>query len=190
MTDSATSGHQDGVASGQVSRQAGFRAFYEAWVDHVWRLLRRLGIRELDLDDATQDVFVVASGRFEEFTGGSARAWVTAIAVRVASNHRRRPAYQREELDEAAGHMTADRAPGADERLAERDARALVQRALARLSEPQREVFVLHEIEGFAVPDIARMTGVALNTQYSRLRLAREAFERAVQDLSASREAP
>lgn len=187
MTEPAASGHREGVTVAAGTRHAGFRAFYEEWADYVFRLLRRLGVRETDLDDATQDTFVVAAGRFDEFTGGSARAWVTAIAVRVASNHRRRPAYRREELDDEAGHATADRAPGADDRLAQRDARRLVQRALAKLPEPQREVFVLHEIEGFPVPDIARMTGVALNTQYSRLRLGREAFERAVQELAAGR---
>jgi RNA polymerase sigma-70 factor, ECF subfamily len=59
---------------------------------------------------------------------------------------------------------------------AQRDARRVVFDALDRLSDEQRAVFVLHDLEGKAAPEIAADLDVPLNTVYSRLRLARERF--------------
>jgi RNA polymerase sigma-70 factor (ECF subfamily) len=58
-----------------------------------------------------------------------------------------------------------------------------VRRFLAGLDDDKREVFALVEIEGLAVPEVAQMCDIKLNTAYSRLRLARQAFARAVEGL-------
>ena len=60
----------------------------------------------------------------------------------------------------------------------------LAQRALARLDDAKREVFVFACIEGMSAPEIASLVGVPLNTVYSRLRAARQAFAQAVASLS------
>ena len=44
-----------------------FRGMYDEHVDFVWRNLRRLGVAEADVDDRTQEVFVVAHRRFGSF---------------------------------------------------------------------------------------------------------------------------
>ncbi len=51
------------VAPANEPRPANFQALYELSSDHVWRRLRRLGVREADLEDAAQDVFLIAAGR-------------------------------------------------------------------------------------------------------------------------------
>ena len=56
----------------------------------------------------------------------------------------------------------------------------LLDRVLEQLLDEQRVVFVMAEIEQFSVPEIATALGVKLNTVYSRLRLARAHFERAL----------
>ncbi|MEW6431774.1 MAG: sigma-70 family RNA polymerase sigma factor [Myxococcota bacterium] len=71
----------------------------------MWRLLRRLGVAPSHLDDATHDVFVVAWRRLGEFRGRSAlRTWLMGIAVRVASDYRRKAHRRFESLpDELPG---------------------------------------------------------------------------------------
>jgi RNA polymerase sigma-70 factor (ECF subfamily) len=60
------------------------------------------------------------------------------------------------------------------------DQLGLLAKALAELDEAKREVFVLAELEEMPVPEIARALEIPLNTAYSRLRAAREAFEQAL----------
>src|SRR5258708_24996371 len=68
-----------------------FRAMYDAQLDFVWRNLRRLGVREAEVDDKAQEVFVIAHRRFAEFEdrGHGPRAWLFQIVLRVASDARR-----------------------------------------------------------------------------------------------------
>jgi DNA-directed RNA polymerase specialized sigma24 family protein len=79
------------------ARAQSFRAMYDGHVDFVWRNLRRMGVLESEVDDRTQEVFLVAHRRFDEFhdRGHGSRAWLFQIVLRVASDarrhHRRRP---------------------------------------------------------------------------------------------------
>ena len=70
--------------------------------------------------------------------------------------------------------------PEPEELVARRDAAAVVERFLDTLDPEQRAVFVLAQLEGLDVPEIARTLGIKLNTAYSRLRLARRRFDRIV----------
>ena len=58
--------------------------------------------------------------------------------------------------------------------------RRMILNALDTLSEEQRNVFVLHDVEGFSVPEIVKMTDAPLNTLYAQLKLAREKFVSAI----------
>src|SRR5262249_19639411 len=130
-------------------------------------------------EDAVQDVFVVAHRRLADFRGDSrASTWLTSIAIKVARDHRRR--HQRKATDplpDAAAHLP-DPAALPDERAALREAARRAMALIERLEVNQREVFVLSELEQFSAPEIAELTDTPLNTVYSRLRLARQAFSR------------
>lgn len=65
------------------------RALVERNVDFVRRSVRRLGVPAADVEDATQQVFIVAARKLEKFREGSERAYLFGIAVRVASDARR-----------------------------------------------------------------------------------------------------
>ncbi|MCX4247615.1 RNA polymerase sigma factor [Paraliomyxa miuraensis] len=155
------------------------RAFEDAYAAHhaaVWRCLRALGVPDAMIDDATQDVFLVVYRRLPHFDHAAPiRSWILGIARNVALkvHERRRRAPPRLAL-------VPSEPVEPEEVLARRDAAALVERFLDRLEPPQREVFVLAQLEGLAVPEIARMLGIKLDTAYSRLRLARRRFERVV----------
>jgi RNA polymerase sigma-70 factor (ECF subfamily) len=159
--------------------EAGFVAVYEAHFDYVYHSLRRLGVRDADLEDLAHDVFVVLyRGRADYDRSRPVRPWLFGIAFRVASDFRRR-ARHRFEVD-GEGREFADAAPGALERLAAAEDKALVRFGLEALDLDRRAVFVMHDIDGHAMPEIAAALGVPLNTAYSRLRLAREQFAQVV----------
>src|SRR5690349_18720106 len=64
---------------------------------YVWRVLRRLGVRSADIEDVWQETFIVVHRKLGGFEGRSQlRTWLSAIAVRVASDYRSR-AYRRRE---------------------------------------------------------------------------------------------
>ena len=74
-----------------------FRALYDAHVNFVWRNLRRLGVRESDLMDVTQKVFLTAFIKLPEFEGRSLlSSWLFGICTRTASDYRRSAPIRRE----------------------------------------------------------------------------------------------
>jgi RNA polymerase sigma-70 factor, ECF subfamily len=155
-----------------------FESVYRAHYDFVWRMLRRLGVSSCHLEDACQTVFLTAYRRLPNFEGrSSVKTWLCGIALRVASDHRRSAAVRLERLVD----------PTADEKLASHDLQQLLERRerlveldaiLSQLSPDHLTVFVLHEFEQFSGEEIAQLIEVPLGTVRSRLRLARQAFSR------------
>ncbi len=137
------------------------------------RALRRLGVAERDLEDVAQEVFVTLHRKLPEIEHEDAiRSYVYGIAVRHASDHRRRAHVRREhpggdELPERAGS-----APQLAEILSG-ERRARLDRALAALDDDKREVLVLYEIEELPMREVAIAVGAPLQTAYSRLYAAR-----------------
>lgn len=148
------------------------RHIFEEHAAFVCRSLRRLGVLEADLDDVLQEVFMVVYQRLTEYQErGRARSWLYSICTRLAAAHRRKAGRRREsttpELPDTPAEATQHT------RLEEREALALGQRLLALLPEEEREVFVLYEVEGMAMTEIAEARGCPLQTAYSRLYQAR-----------------
>lgn len=179
--------------SGESQRDSGFaltfRALYEQEVDFVWRNLRRLGVRDADLEDKTQEVFVVAHRRFGEFEdrGHGARAWLFQIALRVASDARRHRRRHPEDMD--GGMALARQSVEAEQTgaITRREDLDRLDRALATIDIERRAVLVLYEIEEQTAPEIARTLNLSVNTVYSRLRVARAELEMALKRESARR---
>lgn len=161
-----------------------FRLLYEREFEYVLRTLRRLGIRQADLEDLVHDVFVVVHRRLGDYDASRPiRPWLFGISYRVASDHRRRAHVQREIGVDAP--ETACPAPGPEALAQAAEARDLVLAALSDLDLPFRAALVLHDLDGCTAPEIARVLEVPLNTVYSRVRLAREKFATAVARRSA-----
>jgi RNA polymerase sigma-70 factor (ECF subfamily) len=155
-----------------------FETLYREHFVFVWRSLYRLGVREADVPDACQEVFLVAHRRLPEFEGrAKVTTWLFRICLRVASGSLRRAHVKREVLDEAAleSELSADRDPESSR--AHGEGLRLLEVALDALSLEQRTVFVLFELEGFTSTEIAETLELPLGTVYSRLRAARERFE-------------
>lgn len=163
-----------------------FRALYDAHVNFVWRCLRRQGVRESDLMDLTQKVFLTAFVKLPEFEGRSRiSSWLFGICQRVASDYRRSAPVRREvptdtsELDKYSDPQ--------QEQAHQSDVRrraSLAEAILSKLPEEQQLVFVLFEIEELPGQEIAELLELSLGTVRSRLRLARETFRREVKRLA------
>jgi RNA polymerase sigma-70 factor, ECF subfamily len=156
---------------------------YRAHFDFVWRSVRALGVDDSAIDDVVQEVFVVAQRRLPTFEGRSSpRTWLSGILLNVVRRHRRTAKRKsphelsREPPTDVDSLPTAAKSPH-EVALANEGAR-LLQRVLGGLDEKKREVLVLAELEEFSAPEIAEVLGIGLNTVYSRLRIAREEFER------------
>jgi RNA polymerase sigma-70 factor (ECF subfamily) len=158
-----------------------FAEVYSAHVDFVWRSARRLGISEAHVEDVVQDVFVTVHRRLPDFEGRSAiKTWLFGIALRVVRDYRRRD--RRKPSDPLPERELADVGGRTPEHHAVKAQRVRVLHILlGRLTEEQREVFVLSELEQMTAPEIAAALGLNVNTVYSRVRAARQAFERALQ---------
>ncbi len=158
-----------------------FAAFYREHVDFVWRSLRRLGTPDSQLEDATQDVFVVAARRIGDFEGRSAiKTWLFGIAMRVVKTHRR-TRWRHERKLEALGHASASAAT--NDPIARRDAQRTLLMLLDTLDDDRRAVYVLAELEGLTAVEIAEGLGLNVNTVYTRLRTARLALREAAERL-------
>ncbi|MEM9073840.1 MAG: sigma-70 family RNA polymerase sigma factor [Myxococcota bacterium] len=163
-----------------------FDDVFKEHAPHVWRALRRLGVREADVADVAQEVFVVVHRKLRHFEGRSSLStWIYGICIRRASQYRRK-AWVRREVQTADPILPPLEAPQdrADE---ERHARVLLGRLLDTLDDDKREVFVLFEIERLPMNEIADILGVPVKTAYSRLYAARNAMKQALTTLEADR---
>ena len=181
----------DGTAAQKPRTQAEDLRIAQAvngYFELVWRSLRRFGVPEASADDAAQQVFLIFSQRLASVELGRERSFLLSVAVRVASNTRR----QRERSKEvpAEDELEATPVSGRDPEqvLLHKQRRAELDRALSALSQEQRVVFVLYELEGFSLPEIAAALAIPLGTATSRLARGRERFEHWVTNQKPSRE--
>jgi RNA polymerase sigma-70 factor (ECF subfamily) len=147
------------------------RAFERMYRRHVARIhstaVRMLGAEEAD--DATQDVFVRAWQRLGQFRGDSAfGTWLFRLGVNVMLSRREVVATrQRRHVDDAELIDTLS-ARGASPELG-----LDFEAAMQRLPPGMRQIFVLHDIEGYKHDEIAAMLGIAQGTSKSQLHRVR-----------------
>jgi RNA polymerase sigma-70 factor, ECF subfamily len=154
----------------------------------VWRAFRRLGVAEREVDDAAQQVFLTFAQRIADVAAGKEAAFLAAVSVKIAANARRKVARSPEVL---GSDVDVAEEPTTPERLLnDKQRRAELDRGLALLPEEQRAVFVLFELEGFSLPEIAEALGVPLGTATSRLRRARLRFETWAREREPTEESP
>lgn len=160
------------------------RAMFEADYDFIWRSLRRFGVPPSRVDDAAQQVFVIASQKLDVIAEGSERSFLFGTAMRVASDVRRSAPVRREVASDGAD-LEPDASPLPDELVDRRRARAMLDRVLDEMDDDLRAVLVMFELEGLSSPEIAELMNIPVGTVASRLRRAREDFEARVARIAA-----
>ena len=166
----------DLIRQAQRGDDEAFCALYRAHVGRVHALCLRLAGDAQAAGELTQDVFVRAWEALPSFRGESAfSSWLHRLAVNVFLGVRRSTGRRERRV-----LTTAE--PGALERPTEMAPvpHLDLERAIAKLPEGARLVFVLHDVEGYQHGEIARMTGIAEGTSKAQLfrarRLLREAL--------------
>jgi RNA polymerase sigma-70 factor, ECF subfamily len=158
-----------------------FRAVVDTQYDFTWRSLRRLGVHEAAVDDAAQQVFWILSNKLGGLAPGCERTFLFRTALGVAANARRSARLHTREV--ADGDVVA-RSPAAsptpEDLVHLKQARRILDDILDGMDPDYRAVFVLAELEGLTVPAIAELLEIAGGTAASRLRRAREMFEKAL----------
>ena len=163
--------------------QAGFKQMYRDHLGFVYSVLQRLGAPGPQLEDLCHDVFMTAFRKREDYDPARPlKPWLFGLAFRLMLNVKRKANVSG---DDAA--LSTIEGSGGNPELAyqHQQARTELTRAVEGLEPDRRAVFVLHDLEGQAAPEIARALEIPLNTAYSRLRLARADILQATQRLRA-----
>jgi RNA polymerase sigma-70 factor (ECF subfamily) len=173
-----------------VNEPLDLHELFHAHYASVWRLLRRFGVHPSRLDDASQEVFCVAARRLADIQQGKEQSFLYGVALRIASNvaRRERVALPLTELEDLS--RVRDQEPSPEARLEQRQARELLDAVLERMTPELSRVFVLFELEGLQIRDIAEVEAIPLGTASSRLRRAREEFSAIAKRLRALLAAP
>ena len=169
-------------AGATATQTPSFYSVYRQYFDFVWSMARRLGVPPEALDDLVQEVFIVVHAKLDTLEKPeSLRSWIYSVVKRSVSSHRR--AERTRSSAGLAGRASEEVASSAPTPLEQTQTNAdmqLLAQLLEALDEPKREVFALVELQELTVPEVAELLEIPLNTAYSRLRAARQAFEAAL----------
>jgi RNA polymerase sigma-70 factor (ECF subfamily) len=159
----------------EVVRRYGSRVYAVAW-----RMLGHIA----DAEDVTQEVLLQVVRKLDTFRGQASFAtWLHRVTVNAALAYRRKQARRRERQVDAfldvlppvapAGRGVCRRQGPPEQAVLERETREAVERAIARLPEMYRDVYVLADVEGLANAAIGELLGLSLAAVKSRLHRAR-----------------
>jgi RNA polymerase sigma-70 factor, ECF subfamily len=133
----------------------------------VWRLSRRIGLTEAEVDSAVREVFEAAAQRIGDIRPGSERAFLFSTTLHVAARVRR---------SRAPDSAISDRAPALEDLDQAGQAREILGALLEQMPLELRVVFVLREIEQLSSIEIAEIIGIPLSTVTTRLAEAQADF--------------
>jgi RNA polymerase sigma-70 factor (ECF subfamily) len=176
LTEQWTPRLQEDPADVALAREGdplAFERLYRLNVGRIHGLARRMAGFDA-ADELTQDVFIRAWEKLTTFRGDSQFAtWLYRLAVNVIIESRRsavRRSWLQADDEDAVRNVSVP--PG--DRAASLDVEAAVQ----RLPEGARQVFVLHDVEGYKHEEIGRMLGVTSGTSKGQLHRARMILRR------------
>jgi RNA polymerase sigma-70 factor (ECF subfamily) len=175
------------IARAASDDTAAFRELYNRHRSDVARLVYRMLGGRGDMDDVIQEVFVQVHKSLKDFRGQSKfSTWLHRVTVNVVLMYRRaarsRPVFADEPLGETAVHGVHGEDVAPDEDAERRERVRAFARLLDRLADKKRIVFVLHELEGIAPSEIAKIVGAPVLTVRTRLFYARRELEAMLAD--------
>ena len=153
---------------------AAFELIYQRYHRRTYSLTLRMTSSQTEAEDLTQEVFIQLFRKIGSFRGDSAfSTWLHRLTVNQVLMHFRRRSVKNEktsedgEMPEQTVHGTSNpnRMPVVD--------RIALKNAVAELPNGYRNVFVLHDVEGFEHEEVARMMGISVGTSKSQLHKAR-----------------
>jgi len=163
-------------ADAGLAARGDLRAFERLYQEHVSRihgLMRRM-IGTDEAAEITQDVFVRAWEKLSTFRGEAAfGTWLHRIAINVALTRRAQLGKRRQRMDEDPATLERLEAPPSGRELS-----VDFDRAIEKLPEGARQVFVLHDVEGYTHEEIGTLLEVTSGTSKAQLHRARMMLRR------------
>jgi len=164
-----------------------FESIYRTWFADVARWVRARGANDADVEDLTQEVFIILRRKLTDFDGRNLPGFLYRITDRTVRAHRRstwirnlcrNPSPLPEIVEPRADSLQA---------IQQRERRRALDALLEKMTEKRRTTFVLFEIEGYSGEEIAQIQSLPLDTVWTRLHHARKDFMRLVAELPAGR---
>jgi RNA polymerase sigma-70 factor (ECF subfamily) len=163
----------DDVALAAAGDVSAFERVYHAHLPRVHSLVRRMSGGR-DTDELTQDVFVRVWQKLGSFRGDSAfSTWLHRLAVNVVIERFRSDTIRRQRLRDGDGILDSLPAPSRS-----RDMSMDFETALDTLPDGAREIFVLHDVEGYKHHEIASLLEISAGTSKAQLHRARMMLRR------------
>ncbi len=160
-----------------MPRPASFRELYDEHFAYTWRSLRYLGVPESQLEDASQELWLVVSRRLADFEQRShVRTWLFGIAINLSRNLRRVQSRRRPhvplplELTAAGGDPCSRREAN--------EGWEMVSRFLDTLDDTRRAIFVGALLEQWSPVELSPVLGLDATAVQNRVRSLRRSFER------------
>jgi RNA polymerase sigma-70 factor (ECF subfamily) len=157
-------------------RPLSFETVSHAYFQQVVRWMRAMMIPPSDIEDAAQEVFLVAQRKLSGFHGDNIAGWLYRIADLTSRNYRRlawfKHLFTREPSDDVLDVLTMGTTPAVT--LEQKEDQSALARMLSRMSVKRRETLILFEVEGYSGPEIASLQGVPIKTVWTRLHHARK----------------
>jgi RNA polymerase sigma-70 factor (ECF subfamily) len=148
-----------------------FEALYREHAPRLYSLARRMAGSPEEGEDLLQEIFLQAYRKLGSFKGDAAiGTWLYRLAINLCLDFVRSRRAKTGRLTETLDADTSVEPIAARETP---NARIDLERAIDRLPEGCREVFVLHDVEGFEHKEVARMLGVSEGTSKSQVFKAR-----------------
>src|ERR1017187_8919642 len=182
------------VGRAQAGDEAAFREIVEHYQSKVFAIIHGIVRQRNDVEDIAQQVFAKVSLPLRSFAFRSSLiTWIYKITVNECFDYLRKKKVRKlvceSDLSEDEvrrvenADPAIDRQPAADLNLARRD---YVLKLLSRVSEEERMLLMLKEVEGYSVDELASMTGMNENTIKVKLFRARQKLVKAAQRLDRS----
>lgn len=159
------------AASGNLSA---FELIYQRYHRRTYSLCLRMTNSQTEAEDLTQEVFIQLFRKIGSFRGDSAfSTWLHRLTVNQVLMHFRRRSVKNEKVSED-GEMPEQTVVGSSNpnRMQVVD-RIALKKAIAELPKGYKNVFVLHDVEGFEHEEVARQLGISVGTSKSQLHKAR-----------------
>ncbi len=182
--------HSDGYVqsaadanSTSADPRSSFDFVYRTCFGDVARWVRALGANDADIEDLTQEVFIIVRRKLAGFDGRNLPGFLYRIAQRTVRDHRRSAWFRNLLVRQAPlADLTAPDSSGL-QLLQDREKRQALAAVLAKMSDKRRTTFVLFEIEGYSGEEIAQIQSLPVKTVWTRLHHARKDFLRLVSEL-------
>ncbi len=175
---------QELISRAQAGAPGAFEELYYAYVDRVHRHLYTIVGQDPDTDDLVQQTFVQVYRRLDTYRAeASFGTWLHRVTLNVALVHlRKRKRWFRPVESEVVLPLPEPKAwPAPDDSVDREQKLAMLHAALSRIHPKKRVAFLLYEVGGYTLEEIAELVDAPMNTVAARLRAARQEVRRAIE---------